>query len=380
MPRSRPTSKAETGRRTGKTVDPSSPATKNTSPAKVKGRKPRASQKGARSRRRIAKGVYSDRYGWAATVKVDGRQCERRFPRNTPLKTIRCWQDETRAALRKLPPGAKHTLAADAERYLKQVEGQVIGIAARRHDIGVWVKLFGHLQTLQLAYHLNALNEQIREWRKRYGASTCNHRRNALTNLVKVLYGRAAAMGLSDLMSVPPDPPKARWLEREHITAVLHELEPRTRMTARLQMLHCTGMRPKQLGMLTADNFRLDDDIPHVIVPAAKGGRPAVIPLIANGIEAARRFMGLNAYGPVDTKRANMVLRKGAEQAGRPAFTTYQIRHSFATALRKTGADLADIQNLYGHTNARTTEIYAPAQLEKQQKAIERMNAASSSS
>ena len=187
-------------------------------------------------------------------------------------------------------------------------------------------------------------------------------------------------MGLSDLMSVPPDPPKARWLEREHITAVLHELEPRTRMTARLQMLHCTGMRPKQLGMLTAENFRLDDDIPHVIVPAAKGGRPAVIPLIANGIEAARRFMGLNAYGPVDTKRANMVLRKGAEQAGRPAFTTYQIRHSFATALRKTGADLADIQNLYGHTNARTTEIYAPAQLEKQQKAIERMNAASSSS
>ena len=379
MPRSRPTSKAETGRRTGETVGPSSPATKNTNAAKVKGRKPRASQKGARSRRRIAKGVYSDRYGWAATVKVDGRQCEQRFPRNTPLKTIRRWQDETRAALRKLPPGAKHTLAADAERYLKQVEGQVIGIAARRHDIGVWVKLFGHLQTLQLAYHLNALNEQIREWRKHYGASTCNHRRNALTNLVKVLYGRAAAMGLSDLMSVRPDPPKARWLEREHITAVLHELEPRTRMTARLQMLHCTGMRPKQLGMLTADNFRLDDDIPHVIVPAAKGGRPAVIPLIANGIEAARRFMGLNAYGPVDTQRANVVLRKAAEQAGRPAFTTYQIRHSFATALRKTGADLADIQNLYGHTNARTTEIYAPAQLEKQQKAIERMNAASSS-
>ena len=153
-------------------------------------------------------------------------------------------------------------------------------------------------------------------------------------------------------MSFPPDAPKARWLEREDITAVLRELEPRTRMTARLQMLHCTGMRLKQLGMLTADNFRLDDDIPHVIVPAAKVGRPAVIPLSADGIEAVRQFMGLNAYGPVDTTRANMLLRKAAQQAGRPAFTTYQRE---------------DDRNL----RARATQETA--------KAIERMSAASSS-
>ena len=115
-----------------------------------------------------------------------------------------------------------------------------------------------------------------------------------------------------------------------------------------------------------------------MIVPAAKGGRPAAIPLSADGIEAAREFMALDAYGPVDTKRANEQLRKAARQAGRPEFTTYQIRHSFATALRRSGADLADIQSLYGHTNANTTAIYAPAQLKKQQEAIERMSAMSS--
>ena len=378
MPRSRKTSKAETGDQAGETLAASAPAMKSTNAAKRKDRKPRPSQKGARTRKRVAKGIYSDRYGWAATVKVDGRQRERRFPRNTPVKTIRRWQDETRAALRTLPRNAKHTLAFDAERYLKQIDGQMIAIGARRRAIESWLKRFGHLQTLQLTYHLNALNEQMREWRKRYSASTCKHRRNALTNLVKVLYGRAAAMALTDLVNFPPDPPKARWLEREHITAVLRELEAGTRITAGMQMLHYTGMRPVQLGMLTADNFRLDDKIPHVIVPAAKGGQTAVIPLIADGIKAAREFMGLDAYGPVNTKVANRLLRKAARQAGRSAFTTYQIRHSFATALRKTGADLADIKHLYGHTNAKTTEIYAPAQLEKQQEAIERMNAASS--
>ena len=379
MPDDRKTAIGTAGGQSGGTSERPAGATKTTANAAAgKSGKPRASQKGARKRRRIAKGIYSDRYGVAATVKVNGCQRERRFPRGTPIKTIRRWQDETRAALHTLPKGARHTLAADAERYLKQVESQLVSGRDRRRNVTLWVERFGHLQTLQLAHHLNELNEQMRTWRERYSGSTCKHRRNALTHLVKVLYGRAAAQGLSDLVTFPSNPPKARWLEREHITAVLRKLEAGTKMTARLQVLHCTGMRPAQLGRLKADNFRLDDDVPHVIVPAAKGGRPAAIPLSADGIEAAREFMGLDAYGPVDTKRANERLRKAARQAGRPGFTTYQIRHSFATALRRSGADLADIQSLYGHTNANTTAIYAPAQLKKQQEAIERMSAMSS--
>ena len=60
--------------------------------------------------------------------------------------------------------------------------------------------------------------------------------------------------------------------------------------------------------------------------------------------------------------------------AGREPFTTYQIRHSFACGLRQSGADIADIQDLYGQTNAETTKIYAPAQLEKHRKAIVRFH------
>ena len=36
-----------------------------------------------RARRRIGKGIYSDQYGLAATVKVRGQQREKRFPRDT---------------------------------------------------------------------------------------------------------------------------------------------------------------------------------------------------------------------------------------------------------------------------------------------------------
>ena len=81
-------------------------------------------------------------------------------------------------------------------------------------------------------------------------------------------------------------------------------------------------------------------------------------------------------FGKWKTEPANKALAKAAEMAGRKPFTTYQIRHSFACGLRQSGADVADIQDLYGHTNPETTKIYAPSQLEKHQEAIGRLRAA----
>ena len=53
-------------------------------------------------------------------------------------------------------------------------------------------------------------------------------------------------------------------------------------------------------------------------------------------------------------------------------FTTYQIRHSFAAGLRRAGTDVADIQDLYGHTRPETTMIYAPLELAKHFATLER--------
>ena len=57
-----------------------------------KGRK----QAATRKRVRVSEGIYRDRYGLAATVKVNGIQRERRFPPGTRLRTIKGWRDETR--------------------------------------------------------------------------------------------------------------------------------------------------------------------------------------------------------------------------------------------------------------------------------------------
>ena len=341
-----------------------------------KKRKPRASQKGDRKRVRVSEGVYRDRYGLAATVKVNGIQRERRFPRETGMRTIQAWRTQTRASLQNLPKGAKHTLAHDAKRYLDQKEGQLVSIGDRRRNLRTWFEKFGHIRTLTLEHHVNELNGQLRQWRKTLSGATCNHRRDALMNLVRVLYGGRAASGLSELVTFKKAPAKPRWLDRAVIAKVLTHLEPGSIMRIRLELMHWTGMRPAQMRRLTRANFRLDAEVPNVIVGEAKDGNAASIPLEKDGIAAALAFISADAFGKWRTDGANKALTRAAKAAGHERFTTYQIRLSFAKGLRESGTDVADIQNMYGHTNPKTTEIYAQSSLKKKKKSIENLKRA----
>ena len=84
-----------------------------------------------------------------------------------------------------------------------------MSLVNRQREIEVWLPRFGHLRTLSLPAHVNSLNGQLREWRRSLAASTVNHRRNALTNLVKVLYGRRSAAELVDLERFKAPPAQA---------------------------------------------------------------------------------------------------------------------------------------------------------------------------
>ena len=75
---------------------------------------------------------------------------------------------------------------------------------------------------------------------------SCNHRRHALTNLVRLLHGRRAAVELIDLTRFAPAPPKPRWIDRRHIVDVLSHLTPGSLTRVRLELMHWTWMRPSR--------------------------------------------------------------------------------------------------------------------------------------
>ena len=108
-------------------------------------------------RKRIGKGIYRDRYGVAAAVKVGtgdaAQQREKRFPFDTPLKEIKIWQEamrgELRTAQRRPVALSRGTLEADATVYLAQVK-HLTSYKSRVCEVDAWTALYGRLRRSQI--------------------------------------------------------------------------------------------------------------------------------------------------------------------------------------------------------------------------------------
>jgi integrase len=316
-------------------------------------------------RRKLAEAIYADRYGVAATVKVGRVQKEKRFAPDTPIKQMRAWQTTMRAQLRQVAPAsARGSLTPDVDRYLARVEPTHLTPRAfrqRRRDIRAWLPRFG--ARVRASLTAAELNDQLWTWRQTRSASCCNSRRAALHHLWRVLDGKAAPNPVAETEHFrTPDPvPKAVPLER--IDQVLAALDPTTKTSARLRLMRWTGMRPSQMGRIPADQaplyVRLQADPPHVVVPRGKRGRVVRVPLLSRAArKAAADFVRLQAFGAWSTQSANKRIAKTCTDLEVPRFTLYQIKHTVGSRLREV-MDLADVQTVFGHTDASTTAIYA---------------------
>jgi site-specific recombinase XerD len=147
------------------------------------------------------------------------------------------------------------------------------------------------------------------------------------------------------------------------------------RDAAMLELLYATGMRISELAGLTLDRLDLARRRLRVIGKGNKErqllfGAPAGAALRAYLSEArpvlARRggtddgTVFLNAAGaPLSARGARMVLGRWVRAAGAPNRTSpHTLRHSFATHLLEGGADLRVVQELLGHANLQTTQVY----------------------
>ena len=147
------------------------------------------------------------------------------------------------------------------------------------------------------------------------------------------------------------------------------------RDAAMLELLYATGMRISELSGLTVDRLDLGRRRLRVVgkgnkerqllfgVPAATAmrayldvARPALV--ARSGQRDGAVF--LNAAGrPLTARGARMAIGRWVDAAGVPKRTSpHTLRHSFATHLLEGGADLRVVQELLGHVNLQTTQIY----------------------
>jgi integrase/recombinase XerD len=162
--------------------------------------------------------------------------------------------------------------------------------------------------------------------------------------------------------------------EVERLIAAAVGTQPRDlRDQALVELLYGAGLRVSEAVGLEKAGVDLDGRLVRVL---GKGNKERVVPIGRPAAEAVRRYLArgrpyldarhrpdlfLNARGGALTRAgAFLILRKLAAKAGLEPGRVHPhlLRHSFATHLLEGGADLRSVQEMLGHADLSTTELY----------------------
>jgi integrase/recombinase XerD len=172
-------------------------------------------------------------------------------------------------------------------------------------------------------------------------------------------------------------------LSRAEVEQILEAPDPADRLywrdRALLEFAYAAGVRVSELTGLKVRDLDLEEALALVL---GKGAKERIVPIGRAAVQAltvylreirpglargaAGRAVFLNAQGrPLTRMGVWKILRKHVRRAGvRKRVTPHTLRHSFATHLLEGGADLAAVQELLGHADIATTQIYTHVERE----------------
>ena len=147
---------------------------------------------------------------------------------------------------------------------------------------------------------------------------------------------------------------------------------------AMLELLYATGIRVSELINLNVS----DVNLPGGFIKCDSGGKVRIIPLYPAAVKALSDYIeDVRPKMVADGRETSLFVNVSGERMSRQGFwkiikryqemaqidkdiTPHTLRHSFAAHLLENGADLRSIQEMLGHSDISSTQIYA--QLVKQ--------------
>lgn len=234
------------------------------------------------------------------------------------------------------------------------------------------------LELADLREHLSSMSD------RGLAPSTLARCRSALRTYFRFLLGEGHVESdpTEGLEAPSRGRPLPHVLSYEGVLAILeaidieHDLANRDR--AMLEVLYGSGVRISELTSLRVRDLRMDEGL---AVVRGKGDRQRLVPLGGSAARALQRYLrdtrpGLDARGesdgavflnhhgrPLSRTGAWKIVRRhvdAAKAAGARLgpVTPHTFRHTFATHLLENGADLASVQEMLGHADISTTQIY----------------------
>lgn len=232
-------------------------------------------------------------------------------------------------------------------------------------------------------------------------ASTLARKRSALNQWFRFLvHERVRADNPVALTSAPRrNRPLPNVLSEEEITALLETARNDSsadgmRMLALLELMYASGMRVSELVTLSTRHIERDLSRKGAIQPyfiiKGKGAKERLVPLHPRAIGAMEAYLALrDSFVPKAKNSAWLFPSHGKEgHLTRQRFgqllkalclkadldpercSPHTLRHSFATHLLEGGADLRVIQELLGHADISTTQIYTHVAGERLEKVV----------
>ena len=234
---------------------------------------------------------------------------------------------------------------------------------------------------------INANNDDIRSYL--YGinknSKTKSHYITVLNNFYKymILTNKLKKNPVEDINLPKLEKSLPKYLSIEEVDRLLSftptkPLEYRNK--AMLELLYATGTRISELLNIELNHIDFDDCILKVM---GKGSKERIVPISSNAIYHVKNYLYNYRKFLIGTKTSNyLFLNRNGDKLSRQGFfkilkeisqkagikkdiSPHVLRHSFATHLLNNGADLRIIQELLGHENLSTTEIYSHLNMNK---------------
>jgi integrase/recombinase XerD len=160
------------------------------------------------------------------------------------------------------------------------------------------------------------------------------------------------------------------------------------RLLTLLEILYATGLRVSELIGLHYDSISSDGE---VLIVRGKGDKERMVPLSSYALKALNAYLkersaflkpgqsaskwlfpSYGTTGKLTRQRFGQLLKDLALRCNLDPkkISPHVVRHAFATHLLNHGADLISLQNMLGHADISTTQIYTHVMKEKLEEAV----------
>lgn len=260
-------------------------------------------------------------------------------------------------------------------------------LLAYRHDLTEFARFVGRRQTTPERASIEHIRGYLKTLDdKGLSAATAARRLSAL----KRFFRFTVDMGFRDDDPTSTlDGPKQgqrlpRYLSESEVDALLNAAQRRPgadglRLQALMEILYATGLRVSELVTLPLASFLRESP---VLLVTGKGGKERMVPLGEPALDAVQAYLEVRAAflpkgrapgragrflfasrgkeGHLTRARFGQMIKDLAVEAGldRRRVSPHVLRHSFASHLLANGADLRALQQMLGHADISTTQIY----------------------